>query len=62
MISGRALGNWFFMRLPQRTITPDSKITVGEIERFRETTEAKPTEDNGIIYLNWNPMYREWPP
>jgi hypothetical protein len=41
------LGRWFFMRGPQRTISPDSKITVGELVRQRsaETTEAKPTEE-----------------
>ncbi len=40
------LGRWFFMRGPQRTISPDSKITVGEFTRqqFQETTQAKPTK------------------
>jgi hypothetical protein len=41
------LGRWFFMRGPQRTISPDSKITVEELTRqqFQETTETKPTEE-----------------
>jgi WD40 repeat protein len=40
-------GRWFFMRGPQRTITPDSRITVGELTRqqFQETTKAKPTKE-----------------
>lgn len=40
------LGRWFFMRGPERTISPDSKITVGELVRQHssETTEAKPIE------------------
>ena len=28
-------GRWFFMRGPERTISPDSTITVGELERLR---------------------------
>jgi WD40 repeat protein len=41
------LGRWFFMRGPERTISPDSKITVGELVRQHsaETTEAKPTNE-----------------
>jgi WD40 repeat protein len=41
------LGRWFFMRGPQRTISPDSKITVGELtsQQFHKTTEAKPTKE-----------------
>jgi WD40 domain-containing protein len=38
------LGRWFFTRGPQRTISPDSKMTVGELERWRaavETNSAK---------------------
>jgi hypothetical protein len=40
-------GRWFFIRGPERTISPDSKITVGELERqcLPETTQAKPTEE-----------------
>ena len=40
-------GRWFFMRGPDRTISPDSKITIGELARqqLHETTEAKPTKD-----------------
>jgi hypothetical protein len=35
------LGRWFFMRGPKRTISPDSKITVGELahQRLQETTK-----------------------
>jgi TIR domain/WD domain, G-beta repeat len=33
-------GRWFFMRGPKRTISPDSKITVGELERWRSAAEA----------------------
>jgi len=33
-------GRWFFMRGPNRTISPDSKITVGEVERWRSAAEA----------------------
>jgi WD40 repeat protein len=41
------LGRWFFMRGPERTISPDSKVTVGELVRQHsaETTEAKPTKE-----------------
>jgi WD40 repeat protein len=42
-------GRWFFMRGPNRTISPDSKITVGELERWRsaaEASEAKKTEQS----------------
>ena len=42
------LGRWFFMRGPNRTISPDSKITVGELDRLRakagEKENAKPPE------------------
>src|SRR5262249_54928559 len=40
-------GRWFFMRGPQRTISPGSKITVGELTRqqFQETMEARPTKE-----------------
>ena len=46
-------GRWFFMRGPKRTISPDSKITVGEFDRLREKagekqgtepTQPKPTD------------------
>jgi WD40 repeat protein len=46
-------GRWFFMRGPKRTISPDSKITVGELDRLRakageqkavEPPEPKPTD------------------
>jgi len=33
------LGRWFFRRGPDRTITPDSTITVGELDRLQ--AEAK---------------------
>jgi hypothetical protein len=33
-------GRWFFMRGPNRTISSDSKITVGELERWRFAAEA----------------------
>jgi len=45
-------GRWFFMRGPKRTISPDSKITVGELDRLGanageekhiEPPEPKPT-------------------
>jgi len=41
------LARWFFMRGQDRTISPDSKITVGELVRQRsaETTEAKPPNE-----------------
>lgn len=41
------LGRWFFMRRPERTITPDSTITVGELVRQHsaERTEVTPTEE-----------------
>jgi hypothetical protein len=41
------LGRWFFMRGPERTISPDSKITVGELVRQHsaQTAGAKPTEE-----------------
>src|SRR5256885_7161654 len=41
------LGRWFFMRGSERTISPDSKITVGKLVRQHsaETSEAKPTEE-----------------
>ena len=35
-------GRWFFMRGPDRTISPDSKITVGEWERLQREREQKP--------------------
>ena len=34
-------GRWFFMRGPKRTISPDSKITVGEFDRVREKAEEE---------------------
>jgi hypothetical protein len=33
------------MRGPQRTISPDSKITVGELDRWRATTEANAAKE-----------------
>src|SRR6266545_807313 len=41
------LGRWFFMRGPERTISPDSNITVGELARQHtaETTESKPDNE-----------------
>jgi WD40 repeat protein len=41
------LGRWFFVRGQDRTISPDSKITVGELVRQRspETTETKPPNE-----------------
>src|SRR5438046_3601024 len=33
-------GRWFFLRGPERTISPDSKITVGELDRLRAAAEA----------------------
>ena len=32
-------GRWFFMRGPERTISPDSKITVGELDRLQAETK-----------------------
>ena len=37
-------GRWFFMRGPQRTISPDSKITIGELERLRADAENESAE------------------
>ncbi len=34
------LGRWFFMRGPERTISPDSKITVGELDGLRAAAES----------------------
>lgn len=34
-------GRWFFMRGPERTISPDSTITVGELERLRAEAARK---------------------
>jgi hypothetical protein len=34
-------GRWFFTRGPERTISPSSKITVGELERLRAEAAAK---------------------
>jgi WD40 repeat protein len=34
-------GRWFFMRGPQRTISPDSRITVGELKRLWRDAEKK---------------------
>ena len=39
------LGRWFFMRGPNRTISPDSKITVGELERWRAAAEANEAKE-----------------
>ena len=41
------LARWFFMRGQDRTISPDSKITVSELVRQRspETTETKPPNE-----------------
>jgi hypothetical protein len=42
------LGRWFFMRGPERTISPDSKITVGQLthQHLPKTTEAKTTKES----------------
>ena len=38
-------GRWFFMRGPNRTISPDSKITVGELERWRSGVKANTVKE-----------------
>ncbi len=38
-------GRWFFMRGPNRTISPDSKITIGELERWRSAAEANEAKE-----------------
>jgi WD40 repeat protein len=38
-------GRWFFTRGPERTISPDSKITVGELERWPTPTEANAAKE-----------------
>jgi hypothetical protein len=35
------LGRWFFTRGPERTISPDSNITVGELDRLQAEPPAK---------------------
>jgi len=36
-------GRWFFMRGPQRTISPDSKMTVGELQHTLSERKAEAT-------------------
>ena len=38
-------GRWFFMRGPERTISPDSKITVGELERWGAAAKANSAKE-----------------
>jgi len=38
-------GRWFFTRGPERTISPDSKITVGELERSRVAAEPNAAKE-----------------
>ena len=39
------LGRWFFMRGPQRTISPDSKITIGELERWGAAVQTNTAKE-----------------
>jgi hypothetical protein len=39
-------GRWFFVRGPERTISPDSKITASDVHQLStEATEARPTDE-----------------
>jgi len=58
------LGRWFFMRGPQRTISPDSKITIGELSAQKgENKQPVTSQSEGDTALDLaNQIANDTPP